>query len=355
MALFIVRHEHKPDRCPATDPYQGTALLNLLSREHVRRHGVEIKGEAVMQGEHTLYLIVESADQSRVLTLLEPFSAAGSLEIHPASTCARVVASGGCAAADIPIDAATLDPAAACADAIEAGLVVHRVHPLNCETSIPQLIGGVVVPNARFYVRNHFPIPALDATTWRLSRRGPCRTPTAAEPARAAAHAVTDPCGDAGVRGQRPFDAGPARRGRAVAPRRGQYRGVDGSVARRGPRPGGARTEGEHGGAPRGRPWRRAGADRSRALRAQPVAGRRPQFRRPACLRDERRAASPPARLPGAIGRAAVVRGHVRQVADRHRGHRHRVHRLLPIRAVLLRVGARTCNRSSSSHRSKGW
>jgi hypothetical protein len=37
-----------------------------------------------------------------------------------------------------------------------ADLVVHRRHPLNCETSIPALIGGVVMPNARFYVRNHF-------------------------------------------------------------------------------------------------------------------------------------------------------------------------------------------------------
>jgi DMSO/TMAO reductase YedYZ molybdopterin-dependent catalytic subunit len=177
MALFIVRHEHEPDRCPATDPDQGAALLNLLSREQVRRHGVDIKGEAVVQGEHTLYLIVESADQRCVETLLEPFAAAGSVEIHPASTCARVVASGGCAAADIPIDAATLDPEAACAGAIDAGLVVHRAHPLNCETSIPQLIGGVVVPNARFYVRNHFPIPALDPTTWRLSVDGRVERP----------------------------------------------------------------------------------------------------------------------------------------------------------------------------------
>ena len=40
-----------------------------------------------------------------------------------------------------------------------AGLVVHRTHPLNCETSIPALIGGVVMPNARFYVRNHFETP----------------------------------------------------------------------------------------------------------------------------------------------------------------------------------------------------
>jgi hypothetical protein len=32
MALFIVRHQHEPDRCPATDPYMGATLLNYLSR-----------------------------------------------------------------------------------------------------------------------------------------------------------------------------------------------------------------------------------------------------------------------------------------------------------------------------------
>jgi hypothetical protein len=52
-----------------------------------------------------------------------------------------------------------LDPEEACQQAIEAGLVVHRAHPLNGETSIPALLGGVVVPNAHFYVRNHFQIP----------------------------------------------------------------------------------------------------------------------------------------------------------------------------------------------------
>ena len=55
-----------------------------------------------------------------------------------------------------------LDPEVACQDAIESGLVVHRAHPLNCETSIPALMGGVVMPNARFYVRNHFYIRNLD-------------------------------------------------------------------------------------------------------------------------------------------------------------------------------------------------
>ena len=50
----------------------------------------------------------------------------------------------------------------------DAGLVVHSADPLNCETSIAALIGGVVMPNSRFYVRNHFAVPQLDATTWRL-------------------------------------------------------------------------------------------------------------------------------------------------------------------------------------------
>jgi DMSO/TMAO reductase YedYZ molybdopterin-dependent catalytic subunit/rhodanese-related sulfurtransferase len=53
-----------------------------------------------------------------------------------------------------------------------AGLVVHRAHPLNCETSIPALIGGVVMPNARFYVRNHFDTPHLDPASWRLEVNG---------------------------------------------------------------------------------------------------------------------------------------------------------------------------------------
>jgi DMSO/TMAO reductase YedYZ molybdopterin-dependent catalytic subunit/glyoxylase-like metal-dependent hydrolase (beta-lactamase superfamily II) len=53
-----------------------------------------------------------------------------------------------------------------------AGLVVHRSHPLNCETPIPALIGGVVMPNARFYVRNHFETPRLDSRSWQLEVTG---------------------------------------------------------------------------------------------------------------------------------------------------------------------------------------
>ena len=55
---------------------------------------------------------------------------------------------------------------------VDPGMVVHRADPLNCETSIPALIGGVVMPNARFYVRNHFATPELDGAAWRLEVGG---------------------------------------------------------------------------------------------------------------------------------------------------------------------------------------
>ena len=34
---------------------------------------------------------------------------------------------------------------------IEAGLVLRRANPLNCETPISALMGGMVMPNERFY------------------------------------------------------------------------------------------------------------------------------------------------------------------------------------------------------------
>jgi DMSO/TMAO reductase YedYZ molybdopterin-dependent catalytic subunit/rhodanese-related sulfurtransferase/glyoxylase-like metal-dependent hydrolase (beta-lactamase superfamily II) len=55
---------------------------------------------------------------------------------------------------------------------VDGGLVVHGTEPLNCETSLKALVGGVVMPNARFYVRNHFATPALDRTAWRLKVHG---------------------------------------------------------------------------------------------------------------------------------------------------------------------------------------
>src|SRR5437660_9419505 len=173
MALFVVQHEHAAESCPASDPQMGAMLLNHLSRPNVRRHGIEILGEAVIDADHALYMIVEARDRGLVDEFMKPFAMVGTVDIHAASTCVRVVASGGCGLQLPTTDGVpALDAEEACQRAIDAGLVVHRAHPLNCETSIPALIGGVVMPNAHFYVRNHFQIPLLEADTWRLNVGG---------------------------------------------------------------------------------------------------------------------------------------------------------------------------------------
>jgi DMSO/TMAO reductase YedYZ molybdopterin-dependent catalytic subunit/glyoxylase-like metal-dependent hydrolase (beta-lactamase superfamily II) len=71
------------------------------------------------------------------------------------------------------------DPGQASRQAAAHGMVVHRGDPLNAETSISALIGGVVMPSARFYVRNHFPAPAVDAGTWTLEISGLVERPLA--------------------------------------------------------------------------------------------------------------------------------------------------------------------------------
>jgi DMSO/TMAO reductase YedYZ molybdopterin-dependent catalytic subunit len=70
----------------------------------------------------------------------------------------------------------TADPVAAWRDARRAGLAVLSREPLNCEVP-PVLLDGDVTPVSRFFRRNHFPIPELDAGTWRLEVGGMVRHP----------------------------------------------------------------------------------------------------------------------------------------------------------------------------------
>jgi DMSO/TMAO reductase YedYZ molybdopterin-dependent catalytic subunit len=70
------------------------------------------------------------------------------------------------------LEVRTLDSQQACLAAFDAGLVVRRADPLNCETPLSALTGGLVVPNARFYIRNHFGVPHLDPAGWRLEVGG---------------------------------------------------------------------------------------------------------------------------------------------------------------------------------------
>lgn len=153
-----------PVTAPQRIPTKWALLLNYLSRPNVHRHGVTRRAEAVVRGEHTLYMIIEAAEEAWVRNFMVPFAEDGTLDVYPASNCAGVVSNGGCEAALPPSDALlpALDAEEACQQAMTDGLLVHRAHPLDAESSIPALMGGVAVPNMKFYLRNHFQIPKLD-------------------------------------------------------------------------------------------------------------------------------------------------------------------------------------------------
>ena len=172
MPLFIVRHRHSPETCPAGDEEAGAILLNTLSRSNAARHGVTIEGEALVCRDHQMFFIAEAPDEAGLRAFLAPFGDLGDVEVMQASTWAGAVASRGCDALPPSVSEEALDPAEACQNAIDAGLLIHRVHPLNGETRIPDLTGGAVMPSGHFYLRNHFDMPALDNERYRLSVRG---------------------------------------------------------------------------------------------------------------------------------------------------------------------------------------
>ena len=97
MALFVARHQHQADRCPAADSQMGPLLLQHLSPGNASGQGVTIQAEAVVNDAHTLYLIVEADNRDRVEAFMAPFAQAGSVEVLPASSCEAVIGRGGCA------------------------------------------------------------------------------------------------------------------------------------------------------------------------------------------------------------------------------------------------------------------
>jgi len=90
MDLFIVRHQHSAECCLAADPYSGAKLLNYLNQPNARENGIGIRGEAIVRGEHTLYLIVEAIDEARLREFMQPFAMAGTVDVYPAGTCAEL-------------------------------------------------------------------------------------------------------------------------------------------------------------------------------------------------------------------------------------------------------------------------
>lgn len=96
MSLYFVRHQHSAETCPAKDPAMGAMLLTHLSPSNASKFGVQIQGDAVLDGQHTLVLILEADQKSQVESFMQPFMQAGAVEISPASTCEVVVERAGC-------------------------------------------------------------------------------------------------------------------------------------------------------------------------------------------------------------------------------------------------------------------
>ena len=57
-----------------------------------------------------------------------------------------------------------------------SGLIVRELAPRNLESPLGSL-GSFVTANSEFYVRSHFEVPQIDASTWRLKVEGAVRNP----------------------------------------------------------------------------------------------------------------------------------------------------------------------------------
>lgn len=96
MSLYFVRHQHSAETCPAKDPAAGAMLLSHISPLNASKFGINIQGDAVLDGKHTFVLILEANEVSQIEKFMQPFSQAGPVEIYPASTCEVVVDRAGC-------------------------------------------------------------------------------------------------------------------------------------------------------------------------------------------------------------------------------------------------------------------
>ena len=96
MALFVVKHEHSAETCPLGDKEMASMLLQLLSPPNASKFGVDIHASAVLDGRHTLQLILDAGDSAKVQEFMAPFSQMGTVVITAANSCETVVDRGRC-------------------------------------------------------------------------------------------------------------------------------------------------------------------------------------------------------------------------------------------------------------------
>jgi len=96
MSPYFVRNQHDEETCPAKNPEMGQMLVQHVSKSNARKFGVDLIGDAVLDGQHTFVMILEAEDQAYIEQFMQPFAMAGSVEIMPASTCETVVERQDC-------------------------------------------------------------------------------------------------------------------------------------------------------------------------------------------------------------------------------------------------------------------
>lgn len=74
----------------------GQMLLKHLSPASAQSAGIKIQGDAVVNGGHALYAIVEAQERGQVEAFFAPFAQAGAVEVLDASSCEVVVDRRGC-------------------------------------------------------------------------------------------------------------------------------------------------------------------------------------------------------------------------------------------------------------------
>ena len=71
-------------------------LLQHVSPENARSHGLTMHGDAVVNDSHTMYMIVDGPDREAIQRFFAPFAQMGAVEVMAASSCEAVVERGGC-------------------------------------------------------------------------------------------------------------------------------------------------------------------------------------------------------------------------------------------------------------------
>ena len=152
----------------------GATLAELSEPSQRSQTRIEIQGEAIVRGEHTLYMIVESSDEARAAGIHAAIRNGRQSRCVSGSDvcqggCRAAVARPQCQPSMLPY-LPSIQKKPANRQSMEDWSFTVRI-PSIARPRFRQLIGGVVMPNPRFYVRNHFQIPKLDQSSWRLKRR----------------------------------------------------------------------------------------------------------------------------------------------------------------------------------------